>query len=135
MVMLRQGIIKPNNSPVAARGLVTSTLAGPDLCHIRPLNRTVIIRKIAWFNNMGADAFLIFGTVTNVLPVAPGTFIPLLPSILALTGFDGWQEEEHVPEVEFFPDRAALAAGLTGDIYLMAGLAGILVRLTVEEIA
>jgi hypothetical protein len=135
---IRIGIRKPNNSPFATRGLVTSTLAGPDLCHLLPrfpYNRTARIRKIAWSNNTGFPAFLIFGTVTNVLPVAPGTFVPLFPAITAITGFDGELTEPELPDVEFYPDRTALAAGLTGDIYLMAGLAGVLVRLEVEEFA
>jgi hypothetical protein len=133
LTKIRNGIIKPNNSPVATRGLVISTLLGPDLCHLRPLNRTVRIRKIMWSNNTGFPAFLIFGTVNNVLPVAPATFVPLLPTITAITGFDGELTEAELPNVEFISDRAALAAGMTGDIYLMAGLAGVLVRLEVEE--
>jgi hypothetical protein len=134
---LREGTYKPNNSPIATRGLVTSTLLGPDLCHLLPIvtaPRTVIIRKIMWSNNTGANAFLIFGTVNNILPVAPATFVPLLPTITALTGFGGELTEAELPNIEFLPDRAPLAAGLTGSIYLMAGIAGVLVRLEVEEI-
>jgi len=136
MVMLenvRKGIIGPNNSPAAARGLVTSTLLGPDLCHLHTVGRTVRIRKILWYNATGAARNLIFGTVTNIIPVAPGTFVPLLPPIVAVNGVHDMITEAELPDVEFIPDRTAGAGGLTGDIYLMAGVAGVLVRLEVEE--
>ena len=122
------GIRKENNA-----GLVTTT-AGPDLCHTMPVANptTVKIRKIMWSNNTGANQTLIFGTQDNL---APAGWVPLLPTITCINGFDGELTEEELPEVEFIIDRRAAVAtpGMTGDIFVQASAAGILVRLEVEE--
>lgn len=120
------GIRKANNA-----GLVTTT-AGPDLLHIIPTVNptTVIIRKIMWYNNTGANVTLIIGTQDNV--AAPG-WVPLFPTIPCINGFDGELTEEELPEVEFVVDARAGAAGMTGDIMVQASAVGVLVRLEVEE--
>lgn len=128
-LLLRVGIRKGNNSPVATRGLVTTTGLA-DLCHLLPPGRTAIIRKVHWYNNVGVNVTLAFGTVDNAVPAVP---VQLLPDIVAINGLDGWYEETHLPDVEFIPDRAAGALGLAGDIYVVASAAGVLLRLTVEE--
>jgi hypothetical protein len=120
------GIRKANNQPVATGGLVTTT-AGPDLCHTLPAGRTAKIRKIMWYNNTGAAATLIFGTQNNV-----AGWVPLLPTIDCLNTFDGELTEAELPDVEFVNDRTP-AAGMTGNILVQASVAGILLRLEVEE--
>lgn len=121
-MVLRIGLLKENNQPVAARGLLTTT-AGPDLIHSIPLRRTFKIRRVIWSNNTGANETLIFGTLTNA-----GVWVPLLPTITAITGF---HDTEDLPDVEFVNDRAAV--GMTGDAYVQASAVGLLVRLQVEE--
>lgn len=128
---LRVGILKANNQPIAARGLVTTVLApAVALCHSLPTNRTAIIRKVMWYNPNLVNVTLIFGTVDNA--VAPA-FIPLLPTIVAIAGLDGWYEETHLPDVEFVNDRTAGALGMVGNIYVQATAINVLVRLAVEE--
>lgn len=125
--MIRQGIRTPNN-----QGLITTALApgGPDLCHILPNNRTAVIRKIMWYNNTGANITLIFGTVDNA--VVPG-WIPLFPTLLAINGVAGGEEEAFIPAIEFRNNRAALAAGWTGDIWVLASAINCLLVLEIEE--
>lgn len=120
------GVRKANNA-----GLVLTT-AGPDLCHTMPIASptTVKIRKIMWSNNTGADETLIFGTQDNVVPAG---WVPLFPTITCINGFDGELTEEEIPEVEFVVDARAGVAGQTGDIFVQASAAGILIRLEVEE--
>lgn len=128
-IPLRVGILKSNNQPVAARGLVTTT-AGPDLCHTLPMGRTAIIRKVMWYNLNAVNVTLIFGTQDNV---APAGWVPLLPTIIAIAGLDDWYEETHLPEVEFVNDRTAGAAGMTGNILVQASAINVMIRLTIEE--
>ena len=123
------GIIKPNNAPVAARGLITTT-AGPDQCHILPVNRTAMIRKITWYNPNAVQALVIFGTVTNA--VAPA-WVPLTSTIVALPLLDGILEEEECPDIEWYSDTTALAGGVSGDIWVLSTQLNVLIRLTVEE--
>lgn len=127
-ILRRNSIRMANNQPVATRGLLTTTGAA-DLIHTLAPGRTAIIRKIMWSNNTGAASTLIFGTLTNA-----AVWVPLFPTITVLNGFDGWYEETHIADVEFVNDRTAGAGGLTGNIHVTGGAAGILVRLTVEEI-
>lgn len=128
-IRYRVGILKSNNSPVATRGLVTTT-AGPDICHILPIGRSAIIRKVMWSNNTGANVTLIFGSQTT----AAG-WLPLLPTIMAITGFDGELNESDLPDIEFYLDPSAGAAGMTGNILVQASAVGVLLRLAVEEFA
>lgn len=81
-----------------------------------------------WYNNTGGNVTLIFGTQTNAL-----VWVPLFPTVFTLNTFDGWYEETHIPDVEFVNDRAAGAAGLTGNCLVQANAVGVLLRLTVEE--
>jgi hypothetical protein len=122
---MKTGIRKPNNGGVA--GLVTTT-AGPDLCHTLPAGRTAKIRKIMWSNHTGAAGNIIFGTQDNA-----GVWVPLLPTIQCINGFDGELPEIEIPEVEFRVDRTPAPAGLTGNILVQASIVGILIRLEVEE--
>jgi hypothetical protein len=131
---LRVGILKANNQPVATRGLLTTAAAAvPDLIHTLPIGRTLIVRKIMWYNNTGFDTILTLGTLTNA-----GVWFPLLPAVVALNTFGGAWQEADLPDVEFANDRTAGAGGVTGNVYVQAGvagvgLAGVLVRLSVEE--
>ena len=119
------GVKKANN-----QGLVTTT-AGPDLVHDMPTAQptTVIMRKIMWYNNTGAQETLKFGTQT---PAAG--WVPLLPTINCVNGMDGELTEEELLEVEFAVNSGAGAAGRTGDIMVQASAVGMLVRVEVEEI-
>ena len=121
------GIRKANNA-----GLVLTT-AGPDLCHTMPVATptTVKIKKIMWYNNTGALENLIFGTQDNV---APAGWVPLFPAIACVNTFDGELTEQELPDIEFVVDTQAGALGQTGDIFVQASAAGILIRLEVEEI-
>lgn len=132
ILKLRIGVLKANNQPIATRGLLTTAAPGPDLIHTLPVGRTAIIRKIMYYNNI-ANSTLTFGTLTNA-----GVWFPLFPPIDVIVTFADWVEETQIPDVEFANDRTALAGGVTGNIHVLAGvagvgLAGILVRLTVEE--
>lgn len=121
------GIRKANN-----QGLVITT-AGPDVCHLMPAVNptTVIIRKIMWYNNTGAQETLIFGTQDNAVPAAG--WVPLFPTINCVNTMDGELMEWEIPEIEFVVDNRAGVAGQTGDILVQASAVGIEVRLEVEE--
>jgi hypothetical protein len=127
------GVRKTGNA-----GLVTTT-AGNDLLHTIPLTtiaqqtfpaRSFIIRKIMWYNNSGANVTLQFGTL-NAVPA----FVALLPTILALNGFDNELTERELPCVEFMSAtaQAAAAARYNGNAYVLASAAGVLVAIEVEE--
>lgn len=122
--MENEGVRIANN-----QGLVTTT-AGPDLVHDMPTANptTVKIRKIFWSNNTGANETIIFGTQTNA-----AVWVPLLPTITCINGFEGAIPEEEIPDVEFAVD-GTVGAGTTGDIMVQASAVGILIRMEVEEI-
>jgi len=120
---------------VGNQGMVTTT-TGNDLIHDLvlvagvPNVRTAVIRKIMTSNNTGANATLIFGTLDRqAIPV----FVPLLPTLNLLNGFDAEWIEAEIPSVEFMSDMTALAAGRNGSIYVVGSVAGILVSIEVEE--
>lgn len=123
-MVTRVGVRKPNNA-----GLVVTT-AGPDLLHTIPLLRTVKVVKVMWYNNTGALANIILGTVDNAVPAG---WVPLFPTIACVNTFDGELEEALCPDIEFINDRQAGALGMTGSIWVQGSVAGILVRLEVEE--
>jgi len=120
-MILEEGIRTANN-----QGLITTT-AGPDICHLLTTGRSAVIRKIMWENNTGAPETLIFGTLDNA-----AVWVPLLPTIHCLNGFDGELREEELPAVEFRVDRTA-GAGTTGDILVQASGINLLVRIELEE--
>lgn len=132
--MDREGIKKAGNAP-----LLTTTAPAPphagDLLHAMPVGRTGKIRKIIAYNNTGANVPLLFGTNDRAVVAA---FVQLLPDLVAINGFDNEWTEEDLPNVEFASDTTALAAGRTGDIYVVAGtvavpVAGVIVVIEVEE--
>lgn len=124
-----QGIRKPNNQGL----VVTTAVAVGDLCHLLPLGRKAVIRKIMWYNNTGALATLTFGTWDNTLPAA--LFVPLLPTIACVNTFDGELTELELPKVTFQLNLTpvALGNGTTGNIYVVSSVANLLVRLEIEE--
>ncbi|MHB8084331.1 MAG: hypothetical protein ACYDHZ_00700 [Dehalococcoidia bacterium] len=110
-------------------GLVTTT-TGNDLLHTLSTARTAIIRKIMWYNNTGAVVTLRIGTVDNqAIPV----FVPMLPTIAAINGLHDNLMAAEIPDVEFAPNRGALAAGRSGNIYVVGSAAGVLIVISVEE--
>lgn len=122
------GVLIPNNA-----GLVTTTAAN-DLVHTTGAGRKAMLRKIMWSNRTGFDATLIFGTLDAA---AVPNFVPFLPTITALTGFDGELTDDEIPDVIWQLVRvvtgAALTTGRTGNVIVLASVAGVLVRCTVEE--
>lgn len=130
----RVGIRKAGSS-----GLVITT-GGNDLLHTMPVttiaqqtfpSRSFVIRKIAWYNNTGANVTLQFGTL-NGTPA----FVALLPTYLALNTFDGSREERELPFVEFISTVTAgvlAAAQRNGNAYVLASAAGVLVSVEIEE--
>lgn len=131
---MRKGIRIANSA-----GLVTTT-AGPDLVHTlsqyttaqgNVTQRSAIIRKVLAYNNTGANATLIFGTRDRA--GAPA-FVALMPALLAINTFDNEWEETDLPAVEFRPNRALLAAGREGNIWVQASAVGVLFVIEIEEI-
>ena len=125
-------IIKENSILSAGNaGLVTTAdLVAGDLCHTLSNGASARITKIMAYNNTGADATIIFGTLDNSVVAL---FVPEFPAILALNTFDAQVSEEFIVAHEFFVDNRALILGRTGDIYVLASVAGITVRIEVEE--
>ena len=130
----RIGIRKAGNA-----GLVITTAGGPDLLHTIPVMtvqtvafpaRTFIIRKIMWFNNTGANTTLAIGT-RNATPAN----VQLLPTILALNGFDGELSEAELPAAEFTSGTPAAVAAvrLDGNAYVVCPVAGVLIAVEIEE--
>jgi len=108
------------------QGLVP-TSGGNDLVHDMPIGRTARIVKIMAYNNTGADATLIFGTLDNA-----GAWVPLLPTLFSLDTFDNEWTSADLPNVEWAVDTT-VAGGSIGDIYVQASVAGVLVHVEVEE--
>jgi hypothetical protein len=124
---MEKGIMMQNNA-----GLVTGTaVATGDLVHTLSLGRHAYLRKVMWSNNTGGNGTLIFGTQdAQAVPA----FVALFPTITCLNGFDGELTEAELPDIKFILNRAALAAGRSGNIYVLTSVAGILVACTIEEI-
>jgi len=123
----QQGFWIPNNA-----GLVTCTgAAGGDLVHTLGTGHTARLVKIAWSNRTGGDGTLIFGDVDGA-----GTWVPFLPTITCLTGFDDCYRETEIADAVWQLVRLATGAAVTtqrtGNIRVV-GTAGILVRCTIEE--
>ncbi|MDO9579927.1 MAG: hypothetical protein Q7J06_05095 [Bacteroidales bacterium] len=129
--MDRVGIRKAGNA-----GLVTTTVAANGiLLHSLPIGRTCRITKIVAYNNTGANLPLLFGTRDRAVDPA---LVQLLPDLVAINTLDNEWTEEEIPAVEFIPDTQLLAAGRTGDIYVVAGtvavpVAGAIISIEVEE--
>lgn len=133
-MLKRIGIRKAGNA-----GLVNPTTGGNDLLHTISLTtiaqqtfpaRTFVIRKIMWYNNIGANATIRIGTL-NGTPI----FVDLLPTIFALNGFDGQLTEEELPAVEFIAASPLAAVGIrfNGNAYVLTSVAGLMVAVEVEE--
>ena len=130
--VLKPGIVKAGNA-----GLVTTT-AGNDLCHtigvasiLNTIARSAIITKIMAYNNTGAPVTLQFGTL-NRNP-AGAAFVQLLPTLVAINTLDNEWAEDEIPAVEFMSWPQLTAAGRTGDIYVLASAAAVLVQIEVRE--
>lgn len=128
---MNRGILLPNS-----QGLVTTTaVATGDLVHTLSTPSlsgcSAKIVKIMYSNNTGANGTLIFGTQNNA---AVPAFVALFPTITCINGFDDYVSERFIPDVIFRADGSAAPAGRSGDIYVVSSVAGILVRITVEEL-
>ena len=117
-------------------GLVITTGGGvQNLCHTLPIDvttltaRTAIIRKVAVYNP-GANTTLVFGTWDRSIPL----WVPMLPALVALAGFDNEWVEAELPSVLFQCNYTPGATGRTGDIWVQdAGGGGVVIRIEVEE--
>jgi hypothetical protein len=133
---------QPGERKAGNAGILLATTGGgvADLLHTLPLTtiqgvtfpaRTVVIRKIMWYNG-GALATLLIGT-QNATPA----FVQLLPTITCVAGFDGELIEAELPEVDFIAVAAAAPAAVRfdGNVYCVGSIAGIMVAIEVEEFA
>jgi len=117
-------------------GLVTTTaIANGNLLHGLPTGRSCKITKICAYNNTGANVPLLIGTRDRA--VAPA-FVQLLPDLVAQNTLDNEWTEWDLPAVEFATNLGALAAGLLGDVYVVAGtvlapVAGVIIAIEVQE--
>ena len=120
-----KGIIVPNSA-----GLVNVTAAAAgDLVHTLSAGSSAKINKIMYSNNTGATVTLIFGMRTNA-----AAFVALFPTITCVNGqHDGWPETM-IPDIIYRVDTTAAPAGSDGNIYVLSSAAGVLVRISVEEI-
>ena len=94
-------------------GLVTMILAATSYpLHTMPTSMptTAKIRKIMWYNGVGADSLLQIGYTSLA-----AAFVQTIPNILCLAGFDGELTEADLPNYEFRPDTTA-GTGTLGDI-------------------
>lgn len=118
----KHGALIPNN-----QGLVVAT-TGNDNFHLLSTGRNAKLRKFMWSNNAGANATIRIGTMDNA-----GVFVPMLPTITAINGFDGELKETEIPDAIWAVDVRAGANGRTGDIIVVASVAGVLTAGTIEE--
>ncbi|MDD5539116.1 MAG: hypothetical protein PHG61_00285 [Candidatus Marinimicrobia bacterium] len=92
--------------------------------------RSAVLTKIMAYNNTGANATLQFGTLNRA--GAPA-FVALLPTLVAINAMDTEWTEAEIPFVEWMSFPQATAAGRTGDIYVLASVAGVLVSIEVRS--
>ncbi len=138
MPNMRPYIIKPNNVGTVAGTNIVTTTAGNDLLHTLPVAtvagvtaaRSAVITKIMAYNPNGANVTLAIGTLNRA--GAPA-FVQLLPTLIAIGVMDNEWEEVNIPAVEFMSWPQLTAAGRTGDIYVLASLAGVLITLELRE--
>lgn len=129
---MKVGIRKAGNA-----GMVLTAGGGvPDVCHTLVVaagvanERSAIIRKIMAYNNTGANATIIFGTMDRS---AVALFVPLLPALYLINTFDAEWTEAEIPAVEFQSDMGLLVNGRTGNIMVLGSVANIQVSIEVEE--
>jgi len=82
------------------------------------------------YNDTGANVTLQFGTLDRQ---AIPAFVQLLPELVAQNTLDNEWTEWDLPAVEFAPNTALLAAGRTGNIYVLASAALVDVVIEVKE--
>lgn len=114
--------LMPNNA-----GLVLTT-AGNDLAHTTSTGRKAIPRKVMWSNNTGAGATFQIGHLNNA-----GVFVADFPTITCVNGQHDGLTEADLPDVEFCVDPTLAPAGSAGNIIVVGSVAGLLVRMTLEE--
>lgn len=112
-------------------GLVpTSGGAAHDLLHTTSRGRTAKITKVLAYNNTGANVTLQLGTLDRQ---AIPAFVQLLPELVAQNTLDNEWTEWDLPAVEFASDTSLLAAGRTGNIYVVGSAALVDVVIEVQE--
>jgi len=117
-------------------GLVATT-GGNDLLHTMAIAstpgttgaRSAAISKIMAYNNTGANVTLQFGTLNRA--GAPA-FVQMIPTLVAINTLDNEWDEEDIPFYEFMSWPQLTAAGRTGDIYVLASAAAVLVAIELK---
>jgi len=95
--------------------ITVAAAATPENLYLRSTGRTVILRKVIAYSNVG-NAVLQIGT-----GLAP--LVNIIPNLLVLNGVDNEWTEDEIPEVE-------VGANLT----VQSSVLGIQVQIEVEEI-
>ena len=115
-------------------GLVSTTVvATGNLCHTLPTGRSCRITKIMAYNPLGADVTLQFGTWDR--NPAGAAFVALMPIFVAIDSLDNEWLETEIPSVEWENNTTpTAAAGRTGNIYVVASAATVIISLEIEEI-
>lgn len=114
-------------------GLVTTTVvATGNLCHTLPAGRSARITKIMAYNPPGPDVTLQFGTWDR--NPAGAAFVALMPLFVAINSLDNEWMETEIPAVEWQSNTTPTAAGRTGNIYVVASAANVVLVLEIEEI-
>lgn len=119
---------KANNA-----GLVpTTVVATGNLCHTLPIGRSARITKIHAYNPTGGPVTLQFGTWDR--NPAGAAFVALMPILVALATLDNEWLEREIPPVEWQNNTTPTAlAGRTGNIYVVANAATVVISLEIEE--
>lgn len=113
----------------AGPGLViTLGAASVDLIHQCPVGRSFYVRKILWYQNTGANATLIFSTLSNAL--VP---VPMFPTQLAINGIPGGLGEDDLSGVEFMVNSQIAPNGWDGNLYVTSSVVGVLISCEVAE--
>jgi len=121
-----------NGGVVAAAtdtGMITTT-GGNDVLHLIPIGRTFFLTKIVWYQATGADLTFILGTLNNA---AAPAFVPMLPTLLAITGIPGGLNKEDIPEVEWRVSNDVAPNGRSGNLIVVSSVAGLLISVEVAE--
>lgn len=89
--------------------------------------RSAVIKKIMWYNNLGAVSVLSIGQGLA------GVFVAALPAIHTIQPFHGFLAEDELPHVEFQIVPVIGVAAAMPDITFESTVAGLEVVIEVEE--
>lgn len=116
----RSGAAGVNDGP----GIVTTTAAAAtDIIHLLPTGRSFYVLKLMWYNTLGVNMTLLFGTLSNAGVPA---LVQMFPTQQALAGVPGGLNDADLVGVEFMLNSQAAGAGWTGDLYVESYVAGVI---------